>query len=174
MKDLASFDIPAGIRQADDPIVILVNVHLHLEAFVIELASRRLAKPAALDFDRLNFPSKVGLAIALGAIPEIAGPALRTINTIRNRLAHNLRAEVTEADVTTLRQQMSFVRFDDDEDADMAPFRRVLFLALILQAWLNGFVSAADSGMRLSPEAIRQMAEARYPLPPEPDPEAGL
>ena len=174
MKDLASFDIPPGVRQADDPIVVLVNVHLHLEAFIIELASRRLAKPAALDFDRLNFPAKLGLAIALGAVPEIAGPALRTINTIRNRLAHNLRADVTEADGNTLRHQMSFIASDDNDDASLAPFRRVLLLALTLQAWLNGVVSAAESGLRLSPEAIKQMAEARYPMPPDPEPEAVL
>lgn len=174
MKDLAAFDIPSAVRQADDPIVVLVNVHLHLEAFIIELASRRLRKPGALDFDRLSFPSKLGLAIALETIPEIACPALRTINTIRNRLAHNLRAEVTEADGALLRQQMSFITFEDDDDAQLAPFRRVLLLSLILQAWLNGVVSAAESGARLDAEALRQMAEARYPLPVEPTNESGL
>jgi hypothetical protein len=164
---LRRFDIPYHLWQKDEPIAVLVGVHLHLEAFLIELIRRCLPFPDRLDLDRLNFPAKLGLALALGAIPGEASEALRLINSLRNRIAHNLSAELTLKDGEKLRASMDFLADLMEAKWDQMPAPvRIGLCAVVLQAWLNGFVhsqfkTATESGK--SP--IVAAARARYPLP---------
>jgi hypothetical protein len=161
LDNLSSLDIPLRLLNSDDPVAVVVGVHLHLEAFLIELINEKLVRPRALNLDRLNFPSKVGLAVALDAIPETAAPALRTINELRNRIAHNLNAQLVEADAERLRDQLSFIRALSalpSWDA-AASSQRVALCAAVLQAWLSGMVEA-QAYLRLHPGAGLE-AEAR-------------
>jgi hypothetical protein len=163
VRELSEFDIPHSLISADDPITILIGVHLHLEAFLIELVTRSLAKPAALDLDRLNFPSKLGLAVALGVVPELAFPALKSINSLRNRLAHNLNAELTDSDARRLVAEMQFVRSASALASidPLGPAQQIALCAIVLQAWMNGVVEA----QKLSSVSEATVAAAkRYPL----------
>jgi hypothetical protein len=163
-KNLSAYDIPLSVVNSQEPIAVLVGVHLHLEAFIIALITAVLPKPDALDIDRLNFPSKLGLAVALGAIPDAAAPALRTINSLRNRIAHNLRAELTEEDSKKLRGELGFIMAAQDSKLESAtPSQRIALCALVLQAWLNGVVAGRSRGEALSGEELENLAKQRYP-----------
>lgn len=165
--DLAKYDISLDLINSSDPISAVVGVHLHIEAFLIALIVRRLAKPKALDLDRLSFPSKLGLAVALGAVPEIAAPALRTISTLRNRIAHNLGDTLTADDGERLRAQISFMKSAavfSKWDA-VAPSQRISLCAMALQAWLNGVV-ASEQFSHANPGAdLEAEAALRYSSP---------
>lgn len=163
-KDFIEFDIPFAVLLNDDPIRVLVTVHLHLEAFVTALIVRCLVKPTALDIDRLSFPNKLGLAVALDVILEVAAPALRTINSIRNRLVHNLRADITVDDSAALRQQLgAMITSVREVDAAWPAARQVAACALLLQAWLNGFVKMMEVGdPPISDEELWRLATERY------------
>ncbi len=166
--DLSQYDIPNDVLRASDPIAILVQVHLHLEAFIIALVRYRLAKPQAIDLDRLTFPVKLSLAVALDAIPELAEPALLTINRLRNRVAHNLSAALTAEDVAALRKQLAFITTAEkaDHDSQLPPAAHIAYLATRLQAWLNGFFeSTVHHGLLTDVAAIQKRAEERYPYP---------
>ncbi len=164
-RPLDAFDIPYRVFTHDDPVSVLIQVHLHLEAFIIQLITGALSHPDALDLDRLNFPSKVGLAAALGEMPEIAGPALRTINSLRNRIAHNLNASVEASDVEKLLKDMIAVipGWTIDADDRHAPAHPIAFAACVLQAWLNGVVDLRGAGS-LTREEIEARAVRRYPM----------
>jgi hypothetical protein len=72
---------------------LIIDVHLRLEHTIVEILLHRLAKPAALQIDRLDFYTKTNIASACGFIPH--REAILYINTIRNKLAHRLDYKVT-------------------------------------------------------------------------------
>lgn len=81
--------------------------HLWVEKYLTDLIRGALPEPTALKMDRMGFAQKVQLSVALGVVSESDAQALRTINTIRNKLAHDLHAEPTTADIDLLVQQIT-------------------------------------------------------------------
>ena len=74
--------------------------HLLIEAALVDICSRLLVNPAALEKGRVNFLTRVNLVQALlddGEVPEDIWHALRGLNSLRNALAHNLEPEDIEA-----------------------------------------------------------------------------
>ena len=168
MTDLSQYDIPHSLLNHDEPLVIVVNVHLHLEAFLIALIRAKLPRPDALDIDRLNFPSKLGLAVALDLVPEVAAPALRTINELRNKIAHNLNSVLREEDAEKLRKQLFFTASAAEMPkwSVMGAPQQVALCAMVLQAWMNGVVEGkalAKSNPARDMPSLMSRAIERYP-----------
>jgi len=78
--------------EADDPLQIIVRGHLYVEAELTKLLYEALPKPGAIDLSR--FPLKVDLAVALQLLWPEEKPAYIFLNKLRNKLAHNLDAEI--------------------------------------------------------------------------------
>ncbi|MBS4204024.1 hypothetical protein [Lederbergia citrea] len=88
---------------ADDPLQIVIRCHLIVESKLIKLIELSLENKNELDVEKLNFPTKVNLAFALGCIEEkYLKPVLLNINSLRNKFAHNIKYELSENDVMKL------------------------------------------------------------------------
>ena len=91
----------------ESPLGVVLRGHLYIEAALSRAIEPVLPFPHLLDVERLSFAHKLGLAAAHGFVPAEAVPAFKQLNKIRNRLAHDLSAQVSEHDKKALRQAMS-------------------------------------------------------------------
>ncbi len=73
----------------------LLKAHLWLETCVDRALSIHLKKPDKINIAQMKFSTKVSLCSALDAFGEAELAALRAINRVRNRAAHDLHAELT-------------------------------------------------------------------------------
>jgi hypothetical protein len=71
---------------------------LYVEHVLIEFISHAVENPEAIEFSKLSFPSKVELAIALNLIEKELMSPLKILNSLRNKVAHNLRYKFTDED----------------------------------------------------------------------------
>ena len=80
------------LPSADDMTLLLLKGHLLIEELLRRLVDGALAKPAALKDAKLETYDWICLAEALfhGKAPNWLWGALRKLNHIRNKLAHNL------------------------------------------------------------------------------------
>jgi hypothetical protein len=85
-------------EQDTSAIARILRAHLFVEHFLSEFIQARNPDLGSLDEARITFAQKVSL-VGIGT-PGMAHllPGLRRLNSIRNRLAHSLRAEVTKED----------------------------------------------------------------------------
>ena len=82
----------------------ILRAHLFVEHFLTEYLQARNPELGSLEEARATFAQKV--ALVGNGIPTIAYllPGIRRLNTIRNRLAHTLRAQVTKQDADAFLQ----------------------------------------------------------------------
>lgn len=86
----------------DEPLEVLIRGHLWIEAALTTLVDRTLRRPAALEKAGLSFSQRVSLAEAMGLVPQDMAYAMRQINRLRNRAAHNLNDPPRETDQAQL------------------------------------------------------------------------
>jgi hypothetical protein len=110
--DLSEEDKRAGAQFladtcGEDDLAIIIRAHVYMESTLTLLIEERLIEPGAFNPNRIGFNDKLGLAVALGAIPtELRGP-LQILNTFRNRLAHDKNANITASDEDKLFKSFS-------------------------------------------------------------------
>lgn len=86
-----------SLLKTEDPMLLVIRGHLLLEHVLISFIQTGLTKASALKIDRLNFPAKTELAIAMGLLPENLSGALLYVNKLRNDFAHNLDFQIAPA-----------------------------------------------------------------------------
>lgn len=86
---------------------VLLRGHLWIEKHLTSLLEADLKKPEVLRLDRMPFSQKAKLAEALGLLSPGEGGALQLLNTMRNRLAHNLSGHPSERDIANLESSMT-------------------------------------------------------------------
>jgi len=84
-----------------DDLEILIRGHLWLEYSVNRLLDRVLPNPRELEHARLTFSQRLSLLAALDVATEEI-PALRVVNRLRNRFAHDLESVFNEQDARDL------------------------------------------------------------------------
>lgn len=90
----------------DDPLQMIIRAHLNIEASLIKLIELSLENKNHIDVARLRFPTKVDLAFALGSIADTNYKnILKNVNRLRNKFAHNLSYELTDADLNAILQE---------------------------------------------------------------------
>lgn len=87
-----------AIVQRSDPLELLIRGHLWLEYSINALLERALEDASHLDRARLSFSQRLAVAAALGLIEAEEVNAIRAINRLRNRVAHELDAEISTED----------------------------------------------------------------------------
>lgn len=92
---------------SEDTMGVLIRGHLYLEAVLLRLIGEALEEPGAIELDALRFPVKVDLAIALSAIPTYLRSPLISLNTLRNKVAHNVSVLITDSDQRNLFNRLS-------------------------------------------------------------------
>src|SRR5579864_1516973 len=78
------------------PLETLLRGHLWVEAELIAALEDILPFPSQIDLGRVSFPQKVSLVAAHGFIRPGDVPAYMKLNSLRNKVAHNLAAEPNE------------------------------------------------------------------------------
>jgi hypothetical protein len=86
---------------------IAVTGHVALERMMEVCIVESVPNPAALDLDRLTFLQKLSLAVALGVLGDSSTPAYKALNTLRNRVAHDLVPALERQAVLDLRNCLS-------------------------------------------------------------------
>lgn len=76
-----------------DSLGVVIRGLIYIEHELIELLSENLANPKAAKIPTLEYSAKVDLAVAIGLRDDL-GKALKALGSLRNRLAHDLHAEV--------------------------------------------------------------------------------
>jgi hypothetical protein len=91
-------EFDADYRQHRSPFESIVRGHLYVQAALIQYVEAGLQRPSALNLVRMDFVYLVDLAVALGLMePEDAG-GYKRLNYLRNRFAHNIKAEISLQD----------------------------------------------------------------------------
>jgi hypothetical protein len=87
-------DIPQFIKHllAQDDVALIVRMHLYVEVLLERLIAASVENPGALG-KRMSFDSKVKLASALGVLGDLES-AVRAINEVRNKAAHDLNFQL--------------------------------------------------------------------------------
>jgi len=98
-----SFDEDAFVsRVARDRFSQILHAHLHMDHVIGLILLEEFKRKDAIDLDRMSFSQKLQLISALALVPEDFVPPVRLINTMRNRLAHDLNCQISDHDVSTL------------------------------------------------------------------------
>jgi len=142
--------------------LLVIRGHLILEHVLISFIQTGLSKSSALKIDRLNFPAKTELAIAMGLLPEDLSPVLLYVNNMRNNFAHDLNFKISPAVIEEFfkkfpKQGQEILLQDDNgstqsvslENIRFASFFEVLFVLLDLTRhhyteWLQHKIEAEN------------------------------
>jgi hypothetical protein len=81
---------------------VLLRGHLWIENFIGRILELQIVNQGVLDLDRMSFRQKIDIAQAFGFIGQEDGQALKALNRLRNKLAHNLMAEPGEEEIRHL------------------------------------------------------------------------
>ncbi len=101
VKELDADHAVIGERWGQDIVAIgrILRAHLFVEHFLTEYLIIRNPELGSLDNARLSFTQKLALVGNGNPGVEYLLPGIRHLNVIRNRLAHTLRADVSDDDV---------------------------------------------------------------------------
>lgn len=98
--DKAKFE--EHVFKPENAFEILLRGHLWVENLLNRILETQIVSPGVIDIDRMAFRQKVDTADAFGFISIEDGKALRELNRMRNKLAHNLLEEPGQADFAFL------------------------------------------------------------------------
>lgn len=101
-KELA--EVQARWNQNVETIGRILRAHLFVEHYLTEYLSNANPRLGAASEARLTFAQKVALLDSKNRDISVILPGIKRLNTIRNRLAHNLNAQVTSEDASAFLQ----------------------------------------------------------------------
>jgi hypothetical protein len=103
------FDVPTLMAHlnAEDPLALVIRGHLYVEAVLIKQIESAPATNKAFDKAKLNFPTKVKRAVALGKVDSGDVAGFTELNHLRNRFAHNVKMTLTKDDELKLYNVLS-------------------------------------------------------------------
>lgn len=97
-RELAEF--VSTCRGIGDPILLVLRVHLYTEYLLDRLIMATLARAdRVLDDGALTYAQKLSLVAAFDCLRDTDVTAMRNLNRVRNRCAHERQKTITLADV---------------------------------------------------------------------------
>lgn len=145
---------------ADEPLEIILRGHLWIESALIEVIRDALKVPDALKMDRLSFPQKIDLAVALGVFDSKQAPAYMKINQLRNKVAHQLASAIGEPEELELIQILSEEQQNSvgEHESRGFPYRlRVVIVSL--WTYLHALVELQNQRKKIG-ELVRELGIA--------------
>ena len=91
-----------GDISSEDTLAVVIRAHLYLEHWLNLLIEECLPEPGAIEIERQSFSFKVDLAVGLGVLPQTLKQPLLGVNSFRNRLAHDIEAQISQTDIDRL------------------------------------------------------------------------
>lgn len=128
-----SFDIPSLKKRVrdDDPAQAFIQAHLYLDHVITRLLGESVPFPRLLQLDRTGFAQKLQLVAAMGLLHPAQIAPIKVINSIRNKIAHQLDYVVKPADETKLRSSLP-KGTDREEDGSLTSVAGVLRLLTVM------------------------------------------
>ena len=91
-----------------DVIGRILRAHLYVEHYLTEYLRKANPRLGNLNSVRISFSQKIDLLDPNDSLVKDIIPGIRHLNKIRNRLAHNLSAEITETDAEVFLSNLMF------------------------------------------------------------------
>lgn len=103
------FDVPTWTAHlnTEDPLALVIRGHLYVEAALIQQIEAVLVNKKEFDSARLQFDTKVRLAVALGKVEAADVGAFTALNRLRVQFAHNIETKLTDQDELNLYNSLS-------------------------------------------------------------------
>jgi hypothetical protein len=156
---------------AEDPLGVVIRGHLYVESRLIQLIEQALPEPGAIDLTRLNFSTKMDLAVALGLLSEGDKRPYAALNALRNRVAHNAEIEIDEADERQLQKALTAQQRDAQKNHEGRfsgkpfPILRASVLALVTHSLGKLLRERINRAFNPTPEAEAAAAELALEQP---------
>jgi hypothetical protein len=80
----------------------LLQAHLYYDHVVTYMLTEELKNPDAINVKRMGFFQKLRLVRAMGLLPEALTVVVERINSLRNKIAHELNFEIDDNQVQEL------------------------------------------------------------------------
>jgi hypothetical protein len=117
------------IWNGDSRFEVFLRGHLWIEHFLDRFLIADLARPEALDLERLSWSRKLALCDALALLSPWEAAAFGEMNRIRNKLAHDLAAGPSSTEIANLigksperfREAVAAVRKGEEESGRLEP-----------------------------------------------------
>jgi hypothetical protein len=90
------------VEEGDD-LIAVIRGHLWIDFLLNAALEAALDHPEEAVLDRLPFPTRVDLAVALGVLARELGETCVAANRVRNRFAHDLDFELDDEVAAVLR-----------------------------------------------------------------------
>ena len=114
----------------------LLQAHLYYDHVITRLLVDALVKPDAISATRMSFLQKLQLINALGLLSDEIVSTVELINKLRNKIAHRLDFEISDKDVSDLRNTTpkrlrDLVMTEKDREAGPIRFHELLWVVLL-------------------------------------------
>lgn len=128
-----SFDLRSLKKRVrdDNPAQAFIQAHLYLDHVVTRLLSESVPSPRFLQLDRTGFTQKLQLVAAMGLLHPGHIAPIKVVNSIRNKIAHQLDYVVKPDDETKLRSALG-KGVDREEDGSLTSLAGVLRLLAVM------------------------------------------
>jgi hypothetical protein len=159
-----SFDTDKLARRiTEDAGQSIIQAHLYFDHIVTLCIAGNVPNPDALHLDRIGFSQKLDLLHALGIEHPKLSAFLRKLNSLRNKLSHDLDFEIGEDEISTLRSALgrSLSKFIENDPLKTKGWRldKCLVLTIImLELHRQALNANALVGKKVSAE-LRWVAE---------------
>jgi len=128
-----SFDLRTLTKRVrdDDDALAFIQAHLYLDHVVSLMLKESVPFPRHLQLDRAGFSHKLQLIAALGLLSPGHIAPIKVVNSIRNKIAHQLDFVVKPEDVAKLRSALP-KDADREDDGSVTPLPEVLRLLAVM------------------------------------------
>jgi len=93
-----TINLVKDIWAIEDSKLLIIKMHLYMEAIVNEILTENLERPAKIE--NYSFYRKVQILYAMGILDQADFNDLKYLNKIRNIFAHNLTYDIAEIDMS--------------------------------------------------------------------------
>jgi hypothetical protein len=107
----------------------LLQAHLYYDHVVTCMLTEELKNPDAINVKRMGFFQKLRLVRAMGLLPEALTVVVERINSLRNKIAHELNFEIDENQVQELCALIAPSPYPEGEEP--LTFNVMLYAALL-------------------------------------------
>jgi len=137
----------------DTALMIVLRGHIYIEHELEEMLKIGLKEPGTIfkkDGTRIGFETKLNWAVAIGMLPKDVRTAYASLNTLRNKYAHKLDADLTDKDLKDIKDGFNtdanniYKRFLRDSTDEQISTSTLLIRRMISVLWLYSKLTIYD------------------------------
>lgn len=141
-----------GIEKIDfDSLGVVVACHLVVEHYLTRFLQIQSPKHFDWDAPRLTFTQKLAIVSGKDSPLHTLGlvEGIKRLNTIRNRMSHNIRTAVTETDVSVLKRILRSASKDKKAQLELNPIDTVRGFTWLICSYITGYCAGRVESARM-------------------------